>query len=80
MDKGPVKTARWAKTGGVEGEIQRWSRTPEEASSRGDDHGKIGEDHGIFGWPLRLKYVRPIIASPTNIVDTPTDRPWFHAI
>ena len=36
--------------------------------------GKISEGHGIFGWPLQLKYVRPII-SPANIVDTPADRP-----
>ena len=32
--------------------------------SYGGDHGKsgkIGEGHGIFGWPLRLRHVRPII-------------------
>ena len=23
--------------------------------------GKIGEDHSIFGWPPRLRHVRPII-------------------
>ena len=63
MGKGRVKLARWARSVAAR-EIWRWPRTAGCFNLYGGDHGKsskIGEGHGIFGWPLRLRHVRPII-------------------
>ena len=64
MGKGRVKSARWTRSVAAR-ETRRWPRdAARDASSHGGDHGKsskFGEGHGIFGWPLRRRHVRPII-------------------
>ena len=68
MGKGPIKSARWARSVPSR-EIWRWPRTPGYFNSYGGNHsksGKIGEGHGIFGWPLRLRHIRPIIPRRTS--------------
>ena len=68
MGNGRVKLASWVRLVATR-EIQRWrdqARVAGRVKSYGGNHGKagkIGEGHGIFGWPLWLRHVRSIIPS-----------------
>ena len=78
MGKGRVKSARWARAVAAR-ELRRWPRDG-DASSRTIHHGKlgkIGEGHGIFGWPLWLRHVRPITPRDHLGYVTPADRPSY---